>query len=187
MSATVLGREFGLSAQEMNFILKEEGFLYGEPSAYGVTEKGAEFASEEDHHRGTGGYSHYNRYWTTRKWDERIADELVIDDERKRELRDAIATSKRAANELDDNEPEPSDEHTPSAGSDDDRNRALILAVGALLVAAAAIGVVTAAPRIRQWWVGTACPGLRRLRPGTSKKPSQDPEEPADEPLTDRD
>jgi len=39
-SATALGQEYGLTAREMNFVLREEGFLGGEPGNYTVTEKG---------------------------------------------------------------------------------------------------------------------------------------------------
>ena len=39
-SARILGQEFGLTAQEMNFVLKEEGYLEGEPGNYTVAEIG---------------------------------------------------------------------------------------------------------------------------------------------------
>ncbi len=77
-SARILGQGYGLTAQELNFVLKEEGFLDGEPGNYTVTEKGEKYAEEQDHHRGTGGYAHYNRYWTIRTWDDGITDELEI-------------------------------------------------------------------------------------------------------------
>jgi len=63
-SARILGQEYGLTAQEMNFVLKEEGFLDGEPGNYTVSEKGKKYSEEQDHHRGTGGYAYYNRNWT---------------------------------------------------------------------------------------------------------------------------
>jgi hypothetical protein len=76
-SARILGQEFGLTSQEMNFVLKEEGYLDGEPGNYFITEKGEKYAEEQDYHRGTGGYAHYNRYWTTRTWDDGITDGLI--------------------------------------------------------------------------------------------------------------
>lgn len=78
-SARVLGWEFRKTAQEMNVLLKEHGYLYGDPGAYGLTEKGEQFAQEQDHHRGTGGYSHYNRYWETRTWAGETAAALKAD------------------------------------------------------------------------------------------------------------
>ena len=86
-SAIVLGQEYGLTAQEMNFVLKEEGFLDGETGSYTVTEKGEKYAEEQDHSRGTGGYSWYNKAWTTRTWDDEITDELDITEDRKKEPR----------------------------------------------------------------------------------------------------
>lgn len=71
-SARILGKDYGLTAQEMNQLLKDQGFLDGNPGEYFVTEKGAPFAKEIDFHRGSGGYAQYNRYWTERTWDESI-------------------------------------------------------------------------------------------------------------------
>lgn len=82
-SARILGQENGLTSQEMNYILKKEGYLNGDVGDYCVTAKGAPFANEKDFHRGTGGYAQYNRYWTTRTWNERIQDELHITDDMK--------------------------------------------------------------------------------------------------------
>lgn len=78
-SARVLGLEFGRSARDMNALLKEHGYLDGEPGAYAVTEKGASFAREEHHHRGPGGYSWYNRDWEVRTWADGTADALRAD------------------------------------------------------------------------------------------------------------
>ena len=58
-SARILGEDYGLTAKEMNFLLKDEGYLEGAPGNYSVTEKGNAYAKEEDHHRGTGGYARY--------------------------------------------------------------------------------------------------------------------------------
>ena len=40
LSAKRLGERCGLTAEEMNILLKEEGFLSGEPGNYYPTEKG---------------------------------------------------------------------------------------------------------------------------------------------------
>ena len=45
-SARIMGQDYGLTAQEMNFVLKEEGYLDGEPGSYSVTEKGSSYAVE---------------------------------------------------------------------------------------------------------------------------------------------
>lgn len=78
-SATVLGREFGRNGREMNELLLKHGYLHGSPGAYGLTEKGRRFGEVQDHHRGTGGYSRYNRYWETRTWSDETAAALKAD------------------------------------------------------------------------------------------------------------
>lgn len=78
-SARILGQEFGRTAREMNELLKEHGYLYGEPGAYGLTEKGEQYAQEQHHSRGTGGYAHYNRSWETRTWNDDTAAALRAD------------------------------------------------------------------------------------------------------------
>ena len=91
ISATDLGRKYGINAMEMNKILEKEGFLEGEPGDYYPTEKGKDFVQEEYHHRGNGGYSTYNRYWTTRKFDDSIEAFLDIDDELIKQVKQELA------------------------------------------------------------------------------------------------
>ena len=47
LSAKRLGERCGLTAEEMNVLLKEEGFLSGEPGNYYPTEKGKLFVVEK--------------------------------------------------------------------------------------------------------------------------------------------
>lgn len=47
LSAKRLGEICGLTAEEMNVLLKEEGFLSGEPGNYYPTEKGKLFVVEK--------------------------------------------------------------------------------------------------------------------------------------------
>ncbi len=63
----------------MNQLLKEHGYLDGIPGAYGVTEKGQQFAEYHDHSRGTGGYTMYNPQWETRSWNDETAAALKAD------------------------------------------------------------------------------------------------------------
>lgn len=93
-SARILGYDYGLSSQEMNYLLKKQGFLDGEPGNYFVTSKGAPYAIEKDFHRGNDGYSHYNRYWETRTWDDNIRNELIVTDDIKKQIRDEIKLNK---------------------------------------------------------------------------------------------
>lgn len=76
-SARVLGWEFGKTAQEMNLLLKDYGYLEGEPGAYGLTDKGKQFGDEQYNENGYGGYAH--RGWETRTWNDDLAGALRAD------------------------------------------------------------------------------------------------------------
>lgn len=88
LNVSQLGQEHGLSGQEMNQVLLNKGFLFGEPGAYGLTEAGEEFGTETDHHNGYGGSA--RREWSTTHFDPRIRDELEITDEEKQQARKAL-------------------------------------------------------------------------------------------------
>lgn len=159
-SARVLGAEHGLSAAEMNYVLKEDGFLDGEPGRWRVTDKGEPFAAETDESSSS---SSWAKQWTVRTWDDSINEELSITPERKQELREAMAAAKREMRERED---EPlAFEIVPEEPTDEvDGNRdALVLAVGAILVGATAYGVYKAIPHIREWWGSKAVPGLKSI------------------------
>ncbi len=93
LSARRLGQEYGLTAEEMNVLLKEEGFLDGESSDYYPTEKGRKFVYEKGDDNGYGGYAF--RGWNWREWDENIMDELHVTVERKREIREITSEQRR--------------------------------------------------------------------------------------------
>lgn len=178
-SARILGQEYGLTAQEMNFLLKDEGYLEGVPGNYSVTKKGSDYAEEDDHHRGTGGYSWYNRHWTTRVWDERILDELNITDESKQQIRQKITLSKSMIKADKENVvldlskgPNPDsvfDTETNAMSYDfedysdmeeeDGSEDGAAIAVGLLVI----YGVISAAPHVNRWWKNKAFPGIQRL------------------------
>lgn len=156
-----------MTAQEMNFILKEEGFLDGEPGNYTVTEKGKEYADEQHHSRGTGGYAQYNRAWSTTTWNDEIADELKITDDRKREIRQAISDAKRRAGESDNVGADAADESDGSDGDeshDSNSNGTLVAAVAALLLATSAYGAYRAVPYVKRFLNDKALPGIRNVK-----------------------
>ena len=86
LSAKRLGERCGLTAEEMNILLKEEGFLSGEPGNYYTTEKGKLFVVEKGDDNGYGGYAF--RGWNWFEWDERILEELDTSVENKRYIRE---------------------------------------------------------------------------------------------------
>jgi hypothetical protein len=165
----------------MNYALKEEGFLSGEPGAYSVTEKGAKFAAEQGHHRGTGGYDYYNRWWETRTWDDSVAGELNLSDDRKRQIRQAISDQRRTARAARSEAAVVADRarHQMAAVADRSRSDAVgarvvdidALAKPVLLAAAAAYGIYKAVPLARKLWNENAAPGLKGLEGRVQPKP----------------
>lgn len=93
LSAKRLGERCGLTAEEMNFLLKEEGYLSGEPGNYYSTEKGKQFVVEKGDDNGYGGYAF--RGWNWLEWDESILDELDISMEHKRYIREKTSEERR--------------------------------------------------------------------------------------------
>jgi ribosomal protein S27AE len=91
----MLGQDYGLTGEEMNYVLKKEGYLEGDAGEYSISDKGSPYAEETDFHRGPGGYAFYNRDWVTRKWDESLTDELDITEEMKEEAREVVKEKRR--------------------------------------------------------------------------------------------
>ncbi len=96
VSARILGQDYGLTAEEMNRVLVKLGFLSGMPGDYNLTSKAKPYATVKEFHRGTGGYAHYNKYWTTRKFDESIKDVLDVTADLIQEVRDEIKAERTA-------------------------------------------------------------------------------------------
>lgn len=180
-SARILGQDYGLTAQEMNYVLKEKGYLQGDPGDYGVTDKGRSFASEQDFHRGTGGYSQYNRYWTTRSWDDSIADELNVTDDDKHEARAAIAEARRqqreemkaaraeadarflSSQESGDSEDSSYDNSYYDSSSEDDSDAANAALVIFGLIALG-YGIYKATPKVINWWKTKVAPNIKKKK-----------------------
>lgn len=182
-SARILGEDIGLNSQEMNQLLKDQGFLEGAPGAYVVTEKGTQFAKETDFHRGSGGYSWYNRDWTQRTWDESIKDVLDISPESCQAARDAVAethrlkwdTIKAAHVEADlafrasrpDLFPIENSESAISDSTDSENDLsglaiAGIVAGGIAIIAGIGYGIYKSTPHVKKWWNEKVAPHFRQ-------------------------
>ena len=169
-SARILGEDLGLNSQEMNQLLKDQGFLEGDPGAYVVTEKGAQFAKETDYHRGTGGNSYYNRDWTQRTWDESIKDVLDTSPESRRAACDSVAKARRqkwdaikaerakAAASFRASHPdlypveEPESDISNSTGSGNGLVTAAIIVGGVAIITSIGYGISKVAPHVKKWW-----------------------------------
>ena len=78
-SSRILGKEIGFSDQQMNWLLKEQGYLAGVPGNYSPTDKALPFVVEEAMHEGSGGY--YRRDWDKRTFDDSIMEKLDLSEE----------------------------------------------------------------------------------------------------------
>ncbi len=97
LSAKRLGERCGLTGEEMNVLLKEEGYLSGEPGNYYPTEKGNAFVIEKGSDNGYGGYAF--RGWNWLEWDESILAELDLSMEHKRYIREKTSVDRRRRRE----------------------------------------------------------------------------------------
>lgn len=169
-SARILGQALGLTAQEMNYALKEAGFLSGEPGAYSVTEKGAKFAAEQFWSRGTGGYLTFNPSWETRTWDDSVLAALSLSEAKKRLIRQAVSDARRtarAARSAAAAVAEPSRAAAARGGG----GYALTPAGRTMVAAVAAYGIYKAVPLVRKVWSEKAAPGLKNLKDRVQPKP----------------
>lgn len=94
LSARGIGKLIGATAQEVNGLLKDQGFLYGEPGAYGLTPKGKEFGVQQVHDNGYGGFAH--RSWETTHFAPDITGVLDSAPERLIKVREDILARKQA-------------------------------------------------------------------------------------------
>ena len=190
-SDRILGEDLDLNSQEMNQLLKDQGFLEGDPGAYVVTEKGAPFAKETDFHRGPGGYSWYNRDWTQRTWDESIKDALDTSPESCQAARDAVAEARRlkwdaikaeraeADVTFRASRPDlfPIEKHESAISDSTDSENGLsglavagIIAGGAALLAGIGYGVYKAVPHVKKWWNTKVVPFFSKEKDDETKE-----------------
>lgn len=168
MSARILGKEYGLTAEEMNLVLLKLGFLTGTPGDYSLTEKALQYAVEKNFHRGTGGYDFYNRYWTTRTFDDSIKEVLNVTSELISEVREKLKAiraaryaaqaaeracadveflARRAASEQAAIETEKLIAKWKKAGK-----ITLIVSVSVIAAAAVGYGIYKLTPKVKRWW-----------------------------------
>ena len=163
-SATLLGKELGLTGQEMNQLLKREGFLEGEPGAYLLTPKGEEFAEQHDFHRGPGGYSWYNRDWTTTTWDESVHDNMNLSTKNLQAAIDAAAEARKAAAAARVSAMESPDDEEATDISENNSNDTLVgiaIAAGAVVIITGTVyAIKKATPHVKYWWNTKAKPWL---------------------------
>jgi hypothetical protein len=167
LAATTIGTQLGLSPQETNWLLFNNGILEGEPGAWRQTEKGKAFRVDHFPYRGPGVYNHYPSDYPTDWYDPSIMDELTVTpevrvalDEQVRAHRAAKAAARNAASE-------PAVEPEVDEASVDGRPlRVIILgAAGLLLATAGGVLIVRRyGPTWKRKWQEDAVPRLERAK-----------------------
>lgn len=79
---------------EVNRLLKDQGFLYGEPGAYYLTPKGDKFGTQQINDNGYGGYAY--RSWPTTHFDPGITEVLDSSPDRLAKVREDILARRQA-------------------------------------------------------------------------------------------
>lgn len=163
-SARIMGQKYGMTAQEMNCALKKLGFLKGEPGNYSPTEKAMKYVEETDFHSGCGGYSWYNRYWTTRTFDDSIEDALNITPELKAEIASELSARRlaRAAErdaaiakaEADFWASQATKETAEESFEEkmEDLKKAGMIGLGIATAVGVGYGIYKAVPHVKKWW-----------------------------------
>ena len=94
LSARGIGDQIGATGVEVNLLLKDQGFLYGEPGGYGLTPKGEKFGIQQAHNNGYGGYAH--RFWETTHFAPSIIEALDSSPDKLAKVREDIVAHKHA-------------------------------------------------------------------------------------------
>lgn len=92
ITAREIGRRIGATPMEVNRLLKNQGFLFGDPGAYGLTPKGQKYGSHFSHENGYGGYA--RRSWETTRFTPEITAVLDSAPARLAEVRAEITAHK---------------------------------------------------------------------------------------------
>lgn len=168
-SVRQLARELNVSDRVLNVILRNKGYLSGEPGNYEPTSKGLPFVEEHENSHGNGGYSHMNKSEIIRRWDDSIMDEpdMAITDEDIAEAYDYLSERNRLQREKRRIDSETyRDEHYPVAyendeqgSQDEDSNADSLWATLGILVLIGA-GIKWLAPRAKNVWNEKVAPKI---------------------------
>lgn len=94
LSATDIGSSIHASAEVVNRLLLEKGFIGGEPGAYFLTDAGKAFGAAVEKDNGYGGWAYRDWGWNT--WDESVIDELGATPEKIAEMTLALRAARAA-------------------------------------------------------------------------------------------
>lgn len=93
LSAKRLGEKIGLTAEQTNTLLKDEGYIIGDAGEYILTEKGKMFARVNGWDNGYGGFAY--RGYNYNEYDESILNNLNINDENLERIRNLTLANRK--------------------------------------------------------------------------------------------
>ena len=168
ISATDIGAQIGLSAQDTNVLLALQGFLEGKPGEYLLTGLGEQFGHHVSEDNGYGGYAH--REWYKTYFDKSILDVIDQSPAVIAETKAAAKEARAAARALSAKEGEAYWADVARKKLDDelrgeiDWKKVLLVAGGLVVVTTTAVVIVKYAPAVRRGWTAKVSPGLTALR-----------------------
>ena len=164
LSARAIGEQIGATSIEVNRLLKDQGFLYGEPGAYYLTPKGHEFGVQQVHDNGYCGYTF--RSWETTHFDPKVTEVLDSSPDRLAKVREDIFERRQALNAARKVEQAKADAYflaNKGAGVEHeiDPQKVLLVIVGAVIIAGASYGIYKGVQRYQRKKTAQTDPDLR--------------------------
>lgn len=168
-----MGKRHGLTAVEMNVLLKGQGYLDGEPGAYGPSEKGKQYVHEDYVQTSTNGGYHQ----TT--WDPSIKKQLDLSEEQLQQAREAASARRAEQSAARAARAAETDSGRLDEGKTDDSSVDLrSVVVGLVVVVAAIYGIKKAAPKLKSLWIDKVTPRLEERKNRNAGDANTDAETP---------
>lgn len=167
LSAAKLGKLIGMTAEEFNTLLQDQGFLEGTPGNYSLTDKGKEYGEEKivRQYPASKDQSRYNPSWNLRSFKESLLDSLDITEEKISAIQAKVEnrhknryTGDYPLKPIVDSNIVPGN---ASIASQNDRLKRVsadnkytgITITGAALLGIGAYGIYKVSPKIKRWWI----------------------------------
>lgn len=164
LAAVEIGDRIGATAQEVNRLLVDQGFLSGAPGAYGLTAKGTVFGVEA---LKSSSNLPQARTWTATYWRDDILNELVVAPERLNAVRAALKGERlaRSAARMAEQNAARVAEHAvqaaavaKAAAAKVTTRNALVYTAGVVIALGIGYGVYKLTPSAKRVWQGRLSP-----------------------------
>lgn len=178
LSATDLGAQIGLGAQDTNALLAAQGFLEGKPGQHLLTELGKQFGHNVSEDNGYGGVAY--RDWYKTYFDDSILSALDHSPETIAETKSAAKAARAAARALSAKEGEEYWAEVARKKLENglsgkvDWKKVILIAGGVIVVTTTTVVVVKYAPAIKRGWAAKVSPALVAMKDRMTGKPTEE-------------